>query len=253
MHALQLDVRPPFDAAALLAFLRVRAVSGVEEVTAEGAYRRSLRLPGGPAVIELRGTELRTSGDPGPAADAARRLLDLDTDPGPIAATLRRDPRLRPLVDRSPGLRVPGHPDPFELSVRAVLGQQVTVAAARRLAERLVERYGEPLDEPLGAVTHLFPSREALATAELPGMPRTRAGAIRALASTDVRDLEQIPGIGPWTAAYVRMRLGDPDVFLPGDAGVRRGLEAVNATPADAARWRPYRSYAVMHLWSVSR
>ncbi|MGZ5354663.1 MAG: DNA-3-methyladenine glycosylase family protein, partial [Actinomycetota bacterium] len=205
---------------------------------------------------------------------ALRRLLDLDADPETIDGTLSADPALRPLVRRTPGVRVPGAVDGLELAVRAVLGQQVTVRAARTLAGRLVERLGAPLDRPVGAVTHAFPSADRLAEAPEAGlgMPDGRARTIHRLAELvalggldlsgaadrdeTLRRLADVPGVGPWTCAYVAMRaLGDPDAFPAGDLGLRRGLERLGfeATPAAilarGERWRPWRAYAVMRLW----
>ena len=262
---LRLAVRPPFDPAAALGFLAARAVRGLEEV-GDGTYRRALRLPGGLALLALEPRpdhvvlrlQLDDLRDVASGVERSRRLLDLDADPAAIDAVLRRDPRLRPLVDAAPGLRVPGHPDGVELAVRAVLGQQVTVAAARGLCERLVRRHGEPLAAPLGSVTHAFPTLDVLREADFRalGMPGARADALRALTTAlakgdltldpgadrgEARErLLRLPGVGPWTASYIAMRaLRDPDVFLPTDAGVRRGLAAIDA-PAEAARsWRP--------------
>ena len=274
----------PFDGAALLAFLSARAVPGVEETTACG-YRRSLALAHGPAVVELvlqadhvEVTLLRGDArDAGAAADACRRLLDLDRDPGPVAAHLGGDPLLAPLVHASPGRRVPGHPDGCELAVRAVLGQQVSVAAATKLAARLVAERGIPLPAPVGAVTHLFPPAGVIAALDpeaLP-MPRSRGRTLVAVGaelaagrlllhpgadvSSSLAALLAVPGIGPWTAGYIAMRaLRDPDAFIPGDAGVRRGLVALGCDPSPhevervSARWRPYRAYAVQHLWTLA-
>ena len=204
-----------------------------------------------------------------------RRLLDLDADPVSIAAQLEDDPVLGEVPRRRPGMRVPGCVDGFELATRAIVGQQVSVAAARTVLGRLVDRYGEPLADPTGAITHRFPTAETLAEvdpAELP-FPRKRGEALRSLAllvaseglrfdagadaSAALAALLDIPGVGPWTASYVSMRaLGDPDAFLPGDVGIRhalgrlgQGAEGPRAT-AIAEPWRPWRSYAVMHLWA---
>jgi len=215
-----------------------------------------------------------------------RRLLDLDADPSPIAASLGADPLLGALVAVSPGRRVPGHVDGDELALRAVLGQQVSVAAARRLGARLTVAYGKPLEQPDGTLTHCFPTADALAAADpaaLP-MPRSRATALTglaaALASGDLTldpgadreragaRLLELPGIGPWTASYIRMRaLSDPDAFLPADVGVLDALARLGAVRTDRAAkpaaakvaaakaaaelaegWRPWRSYAVHHL-----
>lgn len=279
---LRLPYRAPLHVDGLIAFLGQRAVGGVEQL-ADGAYRRSLRLPHGPGVVELAAgdghvrarfllTDLR---DLPAALQRCRALLDLDSDPRAVADVLGRDPLLAPLVRAAPGRRVPGHVDAHELAVRAVLGQQVSVAGAATLAARLTAIYGEPLDRPLGAVTHLFPSVEALAAADpadlpMPGARRAALiGLAGALAAGDVvldagadreaalRDLRALPGIGPWTASYVAMRaLRDPDAFLPSDLGVRRALERLGqdggppAAERAAERWRPYRAYALQYLWA---
>jgi AraC family transcriptional regulator of adaptative response / DNA-3-methyladenine glycosylase II len=215
------------------------------------------------------------------AVQRCRRLLDLDADPSAVTAALAASgPVLGPLALANPGRRVPGHVDGNELALRAVLGQQVSVAAARRLGARLVAAYGKPLERPEGTLTHCFPTAETLAAAD-PGtlpMPRARAAALTglaaALASGDLsldpgaeRDrasalLLALPGIGPWTTGYIRMRaLSDPDAFLPGDVGVLEALGRLGAVPAVRSRavqaaaelaesWRPWRSYAVQHLWA---
>jgi len=245
-------------------------VPRVEEV--EGtAYRRSMRLPHGPAVVAVDAEAMSWTLEAGDERDSAvaeracRALLDLDADPAAIDGALAGDQLLAPLVEAAPGRRVPGVADPGEIAVRAVLGQQVSVAAARTQAGRLVERCGEPLPAPAGAVTHLFPAPAALASldpAELP-MPRARGRSLVALAEAldhglDPRDRAaflELPGIGPWTADYVAMRCGDPDVLLETDLGVRRGYERLDGG-ADlrerAEAWRPWRSYAVQHLWGLA-
>jgi AraC family transcriptional regulator, regulatory protein of adaptative response / DNA-3-methyladenine glycosylase II len=261
----RLDTRPPFAGAALLAHLAARAVPGVEEVV-DGRYRRSLTVDGEPCVVELRpgadGVLLR---GPREAAQACRALFDLDADPAAIAAALGGDALLGPLVAAAPGRRVPGAVDAAELAIRAVLGQQVTLAAAATLAGRLVRAAGEPLAAPVGGVTHVFPSPAAVAALDPAtlAMPRARASALLGLARAlagglPVADVDRLAGIGPWTAGYIRMRaLGDRDVFLAGDLGVRRALGCLGADPrpraaaALAERWRPYRSYAMHHLWGL--
>jgi len=284
--SLRLPYRPPLDLAALLRFLAARAIPGVEEST-DGAFRRALTLPhGGVGMVTLQAgaTEgyvrcqlrLEDLRDLGAAVQRCRRLLDLDADPQAVADFLSQDQLLAPLVATSPGRRVPGHVDPAELAVRAVLGQQVSVAGARTLAARLAARYGKPLTIPAGTVTRTFPTMDILAAADpsdLP-MPRSRQKALLgltgALASNTVqldpgvdrdqveRQLLGLPGIGPWTVAYIRMRaLGDPDVFMPTDLGVRHALTRLGrpadptAAAAAAQRWRPWRSYALQHLWGV--
>jgi AraC family transcriptional regulator, regulatory protein of adaptative response / DNA-3-methyladenine glycosylase II len=195
-----------------------------------------------------------------------RRLFDLDADPLAVDETLGADPRLAPSVRRHPGLRVPGAVDGFELLVRAVLGQQVSVAAARTFAGRLVQRCGRPLATPRGSLTAAFPDAAAVADADLDGLGLTgaRTRTLRAVAETvaagrlvidpvadrgEVRArLLELPGIGAWTADYVAMRaLGDPDAFPSTDLVLRRALDGDDPTRPD--RWRPWRAYAAMHLW----
>ena len=272
---LRLPYREPFAAPALFAFLGARAVPGVEE-TVEGTYRRALALPHGGAVVELTPADrhvwarlrLADLRDLGSAVQRCRRLLDLDADPAAVDAHLGADPLLSARVAAVPGRRVPGAVDGVELAVRAVLGQQVSVAGARTLAGRLTARFGEPLEVADGGLTRRFPAPAALAAAdpaELP-LPKARARALTALAGRladgslpldpgvdrDATEaaLRALPGLGPWTAAYVRMRaLGDPDVLLLTDLAVRRALSAVGAEGSDFRRWRPWRSYATLHLW----
>jgi len=275
--AIHLPYRAPLESAALFGFLERRAVPGVEEV-AGGAYRRGLRLAGGPAVIELRpgpgcvraGFRLAGADDLADAVARSRRLLDLDADPARIVGALGDDPVLGHSVRATPGLRVPGHVDPDELAIRAVLGQQVSLGAAATIAGRLARAHGEPLRAPVGLVTRLFPTAATLAEldpAALP-MPASRASALvglaRALASGEVvlepgtdpaaarARLLKLPGIGPWTADYIAMRgLGDHDAFPGADLWIRRALERFNGERgAFAERWRPYRAYAAQHLWA---
>ncbi|MDO9176274.1 MAG: AlkA N-terminal domain-containing protein, partial [Actinomycetota bacterium] len=278
----RLACREPFDGDALFGFLHTRAVPGVESVDGS-TYRRSLRLARGLGVVSVTvsggivscALTLQDVGDAQAAVQRTRRLLDLDCDPASIHDHLGIDPLLAPLLEKRPGLRAPGHPDGTELLVRAVLGQQVSVAGARTLAARLVAAHGEPLAEPIGGVTHAFPSAATIAGLSPTdfAMPRARGAAlIEACAkvadgslvldagsdrSEAVAALEALRGIGPWTAGYVAMRaLGDPDVFLPTDLGVRHALDALGAdsTPRGAAAlaeaWRPWRSYALHHLWA---
>ena len=296
--ALRLRHRAPFDAAALLTFLGARAVPGVEAWdAADATYRRVLALPHGPGVAtltpapsdaaelhvrcELRLSDLR---DLAAAVQRCRRLLDLDADPVAVNEALAADPALAPLVRATPGRRVPGAVDGAELAVRAVLGQQVSVAGARTLAGRLTAALGAPLPEALaepapaessppsgpaaGRLTHAFPTAAAIAAADPAELPLTRArahavttlGAAIADGSLTLdpgadRDatrerLLTLPGIGPWTAEYVAMRaLGDPDAFPATDLGVRKALERLGPH-ADPDRWRPWRAYAVQHLWA---
>lgn len=273
--SLRLAYRRPLCAPALFGFLAARAVPGVEAGD-ESSYRRTLTLPHGAGAVRLDGADdhirctlrLDDLRDLSAAVARCRRLLDLDADPGAVDEQLGADPRLAALVAARPGLRMPGAVDGAELAIRAVIGQQVSVAAARTTAARLARQYGAPAPTTDG-VTLRFPPPAVLADvdpATLP-MPRARASALVALAAAladgkvvidpgaDRQDvtaaLATLPGIGPWTAAYVRLRaLGDPDTFLPTDLGVRRALERLRGVGVDAERWRPWRSYALHHLWA---
>jgi AraC family transcriptional regulator of adaptative response / DNA-3-methyladenine glycosylase II len=245
-------------------FLAARAVTGVEDASS-GAFRRTVRLPHGPAVIALGGVVEADPRDRAEAERAARRLAGADS--AAADAHLAGDPLLGPFVARRPGLRMPGTVDGGELAVRAVLGQQVSLAAARTLAGRLVAAAGERLAEPRGALTHLWPEPAAIAeVAPRMPMPRTRQRTLAALAAALAGGLRldpesdravareallELPGIGPWTAEYVAMRaLGDPDAWLPTDLGVRHGLDRIGASPEATEAWRPYRTHAVRHLWA---
>jgi AraC family transcriptional regulator of adaptative response / DNA-3-methyladenine glycosylase II len=280
--SLRLPYRSPLDSAGLVAFLAARAVPGMEEVL-DGVYRRSLRLPHGVGVMELRPAEgyvrarywLSDLRDLGAAMYRSRALLDLDSDPHAVSDALGDDPLLGALVRETPGRRVAGHVDGHELAIRAVLGQQVSVRGANTLAGRLVELFGDELERPVGAVSRVFPSVQKLAGLDLAPLrlPRARTRALSALIGALAREeilldagaarvetrqkLQALPGIGPWTVEYVAMRaLRDPDAFLPSDLGVRRALEALgqDGSPASAGRlserWRPYRAYALQHLWA---
>ncbi|WP_245158946.1 AlkA N-terminal domain-containing protein [Blastococcus sp. TF02A_35] len=277
---LRLAARPPYAADEVLLFLGAHAVPGLEEWDGT-TFSRVLDLPHGPAVVRLspsadgtgvtarlRLTDLR---DLGAAVTRCRRVLDLDADPVAVDDVLGADAALAPLVAAAPGRRVPASPDAEELAVRAVLGQQVSVAGARTLTARLLLA-GTPLAEPVGTLTHAFPRAAALADADLTAVGLTGArrrtvhaltaalaggaialgpGAERAEAE---RSLLAVPGIGPWTAALVGLRgLADPDVWLPGDLALRRSLATLGSSDADAAtRWRPWSSYAVLHLWALA-
>ena len=280
----RLAAREPFDHTSMFRFLAARAVPLSESVT-DGVYRRALRLAHGNGVVTVRVDDagvvwctlaLDDVADVQAAVQRTRRLLDLDADPQRIDQHLAADPVLAPLVARRPGLRSPAHPDGTELLVRAVFGQQVSVAGARTLAARLVAAHGEPLASPVEDVSHAFPAAATIASLrpEDFAMPRARGaaliGACAALAEGRIvldagsdRDataaaLRSLRGIGPWTAGYVAIRaLGDPDVFLPTDIGVRNALVGLGldgsprAAAAVAERWRPWRSYALHHLWAT--
>jgi AraC family transcriptional regulator of adaptative response / DNA-3-methyladenine glycosylase II len=280
---LRLAYRPPFDWALMADYLRSRAIPGVERVDRE-AYRRTVRFDGGASSVTIRPSEnervllvelpAELANGAASAIRNVRRMFDIGAVPGEIAAHLRRDPLLRRSVDRHPGMRVPGAWDGFELAVRAILGQQVTVRGASTLTGRLVEKFGEPLaGETMVGLTHLFPSPPALADADIAsiGVPRARAETIRALAravcdglklepgadlESVVGGLKEVAGVGDWTAHYVAMRaLGEPDAFPEDDLGLRRAL-ARGGEPVSrldlrrrAEAWRPWRAYAAMHLW----
>ncbi|AKZ59100.1 putative bifunctional transcriptional activator/DNA repair enzyme AlkA [Streptomyces ambofaciens ATCC 23877] len=281
--SLRLPFRTPLHPDNLFGHLAATAVPGVEEWR-EGAYRRTLRLPYGHGIVALTPhpdhiacrLTLGDLRDLTVAISRCRRLLDLDADPTAVDDQLRADPLLAPLVDKAPGRRVPRTVDEAEFAVRAVLGQQVSTAAARTHAARLVTAHGVPVDDPEGGLTHLFPSPEALAEVDPQtlAMPRTRRTTLTSLVSrladgslglgveTDWAEtrarLLALPGFGPWTADVIAMRaLGDPDAFLPTDLGVRRaaGELGLPSTPAAltarAAAWRPWRAYAVQYLWAT--
>jgi AraC family transcriptional regulator of adaptative response / DNA-3-methyladenine glycosylase II len=283
---LHLAYRPPLAFDALLAFLAARAIPGVEHV-ADGVYRRTFEAGGVAGRLCVRPAERPdalavTLALPEPAPLGAvvgrlRRLFDLEADPLAIEAHLAADPALAPAVAAHPGLRVPGAWDGFELAVRAILGQQVSVRGATTLAGRLVERFGAALpDRDAEGPGRLFPTPERLARARVEsiGLPSARAGAIRALARAVAAGdlvldgsadpdatraaLEALPGVGPWTGAYVAMRaLREPDAFPHGDLGLRRALAGPGGLPSAAALrarsepWRPWRAYAALYLWQL--
>jgi AraC family transcriptional regulator of adaptative response / DNA-3-methyladenine glycosylase II len=281
--SLRLPFRKPFCPDNLFGHLAATAVPGVEEWRA-GAYRRTVRLPHGHAVVALRPTDdhvacqisLTDQRDLASAISRCRWMLDLDADPEAVDAVLSQDPLMAPLVASNPGRRVPRTVDPAEFAVRAVLGQQVSTAAARTHAARLVVAHGDLVPDPRGGLTHLFPTPAALAAMNpsdlaMPGSRRrTLMGLVEALAQgrldldlgADWREakvtLNALHGFGPWTVESIAMRsLGDPDAFLSGDLGVR--LAAVRlgmpATPKGLTEhshlWRPWRSYAVQYLWAT--
>jgi AraC family transcriptional regulator of adaptative response / DNA-3-methyladenine glycosylase II len=283
--SLRLPFRAPMCPDNLFGHLVATAVPGVEEWR-DGSYRRTLRLPHGPGVVALRPcpeyvdcqlalSDLR---DLAMAISRCRRMLDLDADPVAVCDQLREDAVLAPLVDKAPGRRIPRTVDAAEFAIRAVIGQQVSTAAARTHAARLAVRYGDPVDDPGGGLTRLFPDMAALAQADqetVLAMPQTRkrtlialAGAIAAgdvdlAAGADWQvarsQLAAVPGLGPWTIEVIAMRgLGDPDAFPATDLGVRQAAKALGLPGSPAALikraepWRPWRGYAVQYLWATS-
>jgi AraC family transcriptional regulator of adaptative response / DNA-3-methyladenine glycosylase II len=287
---LTLTYRAPYDWTAMIDFLAARAISGVEVVEPR-RYRRTTDIDGRQAIVEvvpvdgqhaLEATIRFRAGGARPVESIAARVgrvFDLTADVRTIDSHLAADELLGPLVAARPGLRVPGAWDGFELAVRAVLGQQITVGAARQLAARLVATYGEPLastsDE--ASLTAIFPRPERLVDEDLAaiGMPAARAKALSSLAAATVaqprlfdrdRDLETavarlkaLPGIGEWTAQYIAMRvLREPDAFPAADIGLLRamtGADGLRPSPAAllarAESWRPWRAYAAQHLWTA--
>ena len=282
---LALAYRPPYDWAGVRAFLAARAIPGVEAPGPDGPYARTVRVgtrrgiltvaPGaGCLIATLDGLD---SADLTAARDRLRALFDCDADPAAIAARLGCDPHLGPLVAARPGLRLPGAWDPFETGCRAILGQQVSVAAARRLAGRLVAAFGAALMTPADGLTHLFPRPEDLVEADVAlalNMPRARGAAVQALAGAALSDPElfapaasleaavarftAIRGVGPWTAQYIALRaLKLPDALPLADVGLLRALDRGTGRPspaqllAQAEAWRPFRAYAAQHLWAA--
>lgn len=281
---LSLGYRPPYDWAAILDFLAARAIPGVERVE-HGTYQRTIELNGTqgliavahePARCRLRATIRFPRANMLPVIIARlRQMFDLGADPAVIGATLSQDDRLRALVAARPGLRVPGAWDGFELGVRAVLGQQITVAAATRLAGRIVQEHGAPLADGIiePGLTHVFPPPEILAAAVLTGMPSSRAATVATLAraaaadarlfergadvAASVSQLRALPGIGEWTAQYIAMRaMRESDAFPAADIGLLRAMADQHGRPTaiamlqNAEHWRPWRSYAALHLWA---
>lgn len=278
---LRLPYREPFDYDGLLTFLAARAIPGVEAIV-DGAYGRTMRLAHGtgtawltPAVGHIECTlALTDMRDLGSAVSRLRRLLDLDADPGAVNEILGADPLLEAQVRKNPGLRLPGAVDGAEIVTRALIGQQITVAAARTALTNLTAALGSPLPTPDGPLTTLFPTPAAIAgegATVLTG-PGRRIETIltvnAALAANDVEvhvgadptelstTLQEFAGVGPWTAGYVLMRvLGAPDILLTGDVALRKGAANLGiqaGLETHANKWRPWRSYAGMHLWSAA-
>ncbi|GLE54233.1 DNA-3-methyladenine glycosylase 2 family protein [Mycobacterium montefiorense] len=281
--SLRLPVRTPFAYQGVFGHLAAGAVPGCEEVR-DGAYRRSLRLPFGNAVVALTPAVdhvrcllvLDDFRDLTTAIARCRRLLDLDADPEAIVDTLSRDPLLTAVVAKAPGQRIPRAVDEAELAVRAVLGQQVSIKAAGTHAGRLVAAYGQPIHDPEGTLTHTFPSVEQLAEIDPIHLafPKSRQRTMTALVAS-LRDgsvvldagcdwdsartqLLALPGVGPWTAELIAMRgLGDPDAFPASDLGLQLAAKQLGL-PTDqrkliehSTRWRPWRSYVTQHLWAT--
>ncbi len=278
------EVELPFDGDALLAYLSLRTIAGVEKV-ADGIYTRVLDLGDAPALVEVDIAGATTSGEARIATDAdterlpeigrlVERLIDGSWNPAAAIESLGSDPALGTLVEKRPGLRIPGTMAPFEIAVRAIVGQQISVAGATTLTARLVERFGTPLTTNHPGLTHRFPTPIDLAQAPLEevGLPAIRSGAIRGLAealatgnlslaygdAASMNRLQEIRGIGPWTAAYVGLRgLGLRDAIPVSDLGLRQALgrdgQALPAITVEdrAEAWRPLRGVAAAHLWTA--
>lgn len=289
MHALvDLDVAytTPLDAEALWDYLAARVIAGVEECD-RLTYRRAVHLPGGPGVLVLRrsgdqvraGAVLSAAADAGAARELALRTIDAAADPAAVLDGLGAHPWLGELVRTRPGLRAPRHPGTFEVALRAVLAQQVSLRAARTVTARVVQAAGTALPAPVGSLTHLFPTPVQVLSLADDGaalaMPASRRRAVLALAEAaaaglgdtggdsaagDPDAVEQallaLPGIGPWTAQYVRMRaLDDPDAFCGTDLVLRRTAERLSGAPLDptGAEFAPWRTYAAHHLWRAAQ
>ena len=286
--SLMLPYASPYDWDAMIGFLAARAITGIETVEGSKCYRRSIALDGAQGVISVEPDErehgLRVTirfpriASLATIVQRVRRVFDLSADPLAIRQDLARDPLLAPLVARRPGLRVPGAWDGFEVAVRAILGQQITVRAALKLAAKLVAAYGEALSPSYGdSLTYTFPTAGRMAQADLRslGMPATRAEVLSSIASVAVSDpslfsptqplegavakLCSLRGIGEWTAQYIAMRvLGEPDAFPAADIGLMRALTppggnrpSAGDVLAKAESWRPWRAYAAQHLWAA--
>ncbi len=283
-----LAYQPPLAWKALLDFMRLRAIPGVEAVE-ENTYQRSIEINGGFGFIQVMPAKSRpylivrmqlpANTQQTAVIDRVRRIFDIDADPKRIIKILKQDPILKPAVRAAPGLRVPSGWDPFELAVRAVLGQQISVKAASTVAGRIAQRFGEPvIFKELSKITHAFPRPEILRNADLSaiGLTTARAQTIRDLAAAScdgklpdsscngleaiVKSLTAIRGIGKWTAQYIAMRaFGERDAFPEGDLGLRHSVSRSKSLISSAElsriaeRWRPWRAYACMYLWSAKR
>lgn len=273
---MRIDLPQPYGVDSMLGFLRARAIDGLEWFDGR-EYARGLALPSGPGAVHLQITdraieaefEVTHPDDLSAAVELVRRVFDLDTDAATIDRHLSHDPLLAPLVVETPGLRLPGTFNPFEAAVRAIVGQQVSVAGARTVLGRIVAAHGDEIDLSMArefGIRRLFPTPAALAQADPTGfsMPQSRARTITsiatavdsgelvlALANPTLRtDLLALKGIGPWTADYIRMRaLGDPDVLLATDLVIARVIERDGITAEQSDAWAPWRSYATLHLW----
>jgi AraC family transcriptional regulator, regulatory protein of adaptative response / DNA-3-methyladenine glycosylase II len=281
--SLRLPVRAPFAYEGVFGHLAASVIPGCEEVC-DGTYRRTLRLPSGNGIVSLTPAPdhvrcllvLDDFRDLTTAIARCRKLLDLDADPEAVIEVLRSDKALAPVVAKAPGQRIPRTVDEAELAVRAVLGQQVSIKAARTHASRLVAAYGQSVHDADGTLTHTFPSVEQLADIDpahlaVPGARRrTLTALIAGLADGSVvldtgcdwdaarQQLRSLPGIGPWTAEVIAMRgLGDPDAFPVSDLGLRLAAEQLGLPTAEreldarSRAWRPWRSYATQHLWTT--
>jgi AraC family transcriptional regulator, regulatory protein of adaptative response / DNA-3-methyladenine glycosylase II len=277
-YVFRLNFRPPYHWQAMLAFLAPRCTPGVEVVEA-GCYRRTICVNGRRGSFEVCPDQERHCliariefSDPKSLfliVERIRAMFDLNADWLSIAHTLRADESLAPCIEADPGLRVPGCWNGFELTTRAILGQQITVKGATALAGRLVRKFGQPF-QGTGGLTHLFPAPEILAQAKIDtiGLTAARADTVRALAravcegkinfsgiidsTAFLTHLYDLPGIGKWTAQYVAMRaLGEPDAFPSADLGLLRAVNLRSARELEhySQLWRPWRAYAAMYLW----
>jgi AraC family transcriptional regulator of adaptative response / DNA-3-methyladenine glycosylase II len=268
VYTFRLGYRPPYNWASIIGFLGPRAIPGVETITLEG-YRRAISLEGNAGFISVRPVFAKNHLElqiefPEPAAlfrivERVRNIFDLRADPTDVDSHLHRDPHLRPIVNAHGGMRVPGCWDGFEIAVRAILGQQVSVKGATTMAGRLVAAYGAKIGD-----ARIFPAAAALAEADLTsiGLTKQRAHSIRELASAVARGevsfdaslgletfeetMTKLPGIGAWTAQYIAMRIGEPDAFPTGDLYLRKFAKESEA-------WRPWRAYAAMYIWNGSQ